>query len=47
MTAVSLRADLIRAKDDVVSGRAAFGEHHLTVLVRGESLEGWTSRPPR
>jgi type IV secretion system protein VirB4 len=37
---ISLRADLTRAKDDVVSGRAAFGEHHLTVLVRGESLEG-------
>jgi type IV secretion system protein VirB4 len=37
---ISLRADLTRAKDDVVSGRAAFGEHHLTVLVRGESLDG-------
>jgi type IV secretion system protein VirB4 len=37
---LSLRADLIRAKDDVVSGRAAFGEHHLSVLVRGETLEG-------
>ncbi|WP_421736935.1 VirB4 family type IV secretion/conjugal transfer ATPase [Caulobacter sp.] len=37
---VSLRADLTRAKDDVVSGRAAFGEHHLTVLVRGETLDG-------
>ncbi|WP_454716889.1 VirB4 family type IV secretion/conjugal transfer ATPase [Caulobacter segnis] len=37
---LSLRADLTRAKDDVVSGRAAFGEHHLTVLVRGETLEG-------
>lgn len=37
---LSLRADLTRAKDDVVSGRAVFGEHHLTVLVRGESLEG-------
>jgi type IV secretion system protein VirB4 len=36
---VSLRADLTRAKDDVVSGRAAFGEHHLTVLVRGETLD--------
>lgn len=36
---ISLKADLIRAKDDVVSGRAAFGEHHLTVLVRGETLE--------
>lgn len=35
---ISLKADLIRAKDDVVSGRAAFGEHHLSVLVRGESL---------
>jgi len=37
---ISLRADLTRAKDDVVSGRAAFGEHHLSVLVRGESLDG-------
>lgn len=37
---LSLRADLTRAKDDVVSGRAAFAEHHLTVLVRGESLDG-------
>jgi type IV secretion system protein VirB4 len=37
---ISLKADLIRAKDDVVSGRAAFGEHHLSVLVRGETLEG-------
>jgi type IV secretion system protein VirB4 len=37
---LSLRADLTRAKDDVVSGRAAFGEHHLTVLVRHETLEG-------
>ena len=36
---LSLRADLTRAKDDVVSGRAAFGEHHLTVLVRGQGLE--------
>lgn len=36
---ISLKADLIRAKDDVVSGRAAFGEHHLSVLVRGETLE--------
>ncbi|WP_029912921.1 VirB4 family type IV secretion/conjugal transfer ATPase [Caulobacter sp. UNC358MFTsu5.1] len=36
---ISLKADLIRAKDDVVSGRAAFGEHHLSVLVRGENLQ--------
>ncbi|PLR20007.1 VirB4 family type IV secretion/conjugal transfer ATPase [Caulobacter zeae] len=38
--AISVKADLIRAKDDVVSGRAAFGEHHLSVLVRGQSIEG-------
>ncbi|HWT51911.1 MAG TPA: VirB4 family type IV secretion/conjugal transfer ATPase, partial [Caulobacter sp.] len=37
---LSLRADLTRAKDDVVSGRAAFGEHHLTVLVRDDTLNG-------
>lgn len=38
--AASVKADLIRAKDDVVSGRAAFGEHHLSVLVRGETIDG-------
>ncbi|HEX2560195.1 VirB4 family type IV secretion/conjugal transfer ATPase, partial [Phenylobacterium sp.] len=32
--AVSLRAGLLAAKDDVAAGRAAFGEHHLTVLLR-------------
>jgi type IV secretion system protein VirB4 len=37
---ISLKTDLIRAKDDVVSGRAAFGEHHLSVLVRGETIDG-------
>ena len=32
--AISLRRDLAIAKDDVAAGRAAFGEHHLTVMVR-------------
>ena len=33
--AVSLRAELSSAKDDVAAGRAGFGEHHLTIAVRG------------
>lgn len=36
--AVSLRADLAQAKDDVAAGRASFGEHHLTITLRGGSL---------
>lgn len=36
--AVSLRADLTQAKDEVASGRATFGEHHLTLMVRAGSL---------
>lgn len=36
--AVSLRHGLTAAKDDVAAGRAAFGEHHLTVMVRAPSL---------
>lgn len=35
--AVSLRANLADAKDDVAAGRAAFGEHHMTIGVRGET----------
>jgi type IV secretion system protein VirB4 len=35
--AVSLRDELVDARDDVAAGRAAFGEHHLTIAVRGES----------
>ena len=35
--AVSLRSELANAKDDVAAGRAAFGEHHLTIAVRGSS----------
>jgi type IV secretion system protein VirB4 len=37
--ALSLRAGLAAAKDDVAAGRATFGEHHLTVMVRADSLE--------
>ncbi|CAN7326054.1 VirB4 family type IV secretion/conjugal transfer ATPase [Phenylobacterium sp. LjRoot219] len=36
--ALSLRQGLAAAKDEVAAGRAAFGEHHLTVMVRAESL---------
>ncbi len=32
--AVSLRAELAAAKDDVAAGRAGFGEHHLSILIR-------------
>jgi type IV secretion system protein VirB4 len=37
--AVSLRADLSNAKDDVAAGRAGFGEHHLTIALRAETPE--------
>ena len=37
--AVSLRADLVQAKDDVAAGRAGFGEHHMTIGVRGDTPE--------
>jgi type IV secretion system protein VirB4 len=35
--AVSLRAELAIARDDVAAGRAVFGEHHLTIAVRGST----------
>ena len=35
--ALSLRGELAQAKDEVAAGRAAYGEHHLTVTVRGSS----------
>lgn len=35
--AVSLRADLSNAKDDVAAGRAGFGEHHMTIAIRGDT----------
>ena len=38
--ALSLRLGLVAAKDDVSAGRAAFGEHHLSVMVRASSLVG-------
>ena len=36
--ALSLRQDLYTAKDEVAAGRAAFGEHHLSVMVKAASL---------
>ncbi|MBX9881327.1 MAG: VirB4 family type IV secretion/conjugal transfer ATPase [Sphingomonas sp.] len=35
--AVSLRADLAAAKDELAAGRATFGEHHMTITIRGET----------
>jgi type IV secretion system protein VirB4 len=35
--ALSLRAELTDAKDDVAAGRAAFGEHHMTIALRGST----------
>lgn len=35
--AISLRGELGQAKDDVAAGRAGFGEHHMTIAVRGET----------
>ena len=37
--ALSLRTELAQARDDVGSGRAAYGEHSLTLLAKAESLE--------
>lgn len=34
------RRDLMQAKDAVVSGQTAFGEHHLTLAIKAESLVG-------
>ena len=35
--AFSLREELASARDDLAAGRAAFGEHHLTIAVNGDS----------
>jgi type IV secretion system protein VirB4 len=35
--ALSLRAELADAKDEVAAGRSGFGEHHMTIAVRGAS----------
>ena len=37
--ALSLRGELSNAKDDVAAGRAGFGEHHMTIAVRGATLD--------
>jgi type IV secretion system protein VirB4 len=37
--ALSLRSELGQAKDEVAASRSAFGEHHLSVLVRGATAE--------
>jgi type IV secretion system protein VirB4 len=36
--AMSLRAQLVQAKDNVAAGRSGFGEHHMTVQVRTPHL---------
>lgn len=36
--AVSLRAELADAKDEVAAGRAGFGEHHMTIAVHSDAL---------
>ncbi len=37
--AVSLRAELSDAKDQVAAGRAGFGEHHMTIAVHGDTVD--------
>jgi type IV secretion system protein VirB4 len=37
--AYSLRTELAQARDDVGAGRTAYGEHHLTILARADSLD--------
>jgi type IV secretion system protein VirB4 len=38
--AISLREELAHAKDDLAAGRAGFGEHHTTIAVYADSLQG-------
>ncbi|AMG72876.1 VirB4 family type IV secretion/conjugal transfer ATPase [Sphingopyxis granuli] len=35
--ALSLRAELSSAKDEVAAGRSSFGEHHMSIALRGGS----------
>lgn len=35
--ALSLRSELTQAKDEVAAGRAGFGEHHMTIAIRGNT----------
>src|SRR5947209_18964377 len=37
--AISARDELNLARDQMAAGRAAYGEHHLSILVKAESLE--------
>jgi type IV secretion system protein VirB4 len=37
--AFSLRGELAQARDDVGAGRTAYGEHHLTILAKADSLD--------
>jgi type IV secretion system protein VirB4 len=37
--ALSLRSELSNAKDEVAAGRSGFGEHHMTIAIRGASPE--------
>ena len=37
--AYSLRSELAQARDDVGAGRAAYGEHHLTIMAKAGSLD--------
>jgi len=37
--AYSLRSELAQARDDVGAGRAAYGEHHLTILAKADTLD--------
>ena len=37
--AISARDELTAARDQMAAGRAAYGEHHLSILVKAESLE--------
>ncbi len=36
---ITLKQGLMAARDDLVSGNAAYGEHHLTVHVRAKTLD--------
>ncbi|HEY6817403.1 MAG TPA: VirB4 family type IV secretion/conjugal transfer ATPase [Croceibacterium sp.] len=42
--ALSLRDELVQAKDDVAAGRAAFGQHHTTIAVHSENLDELNSQ---
>ncbi|MFX5960960.1 hypothetical protein ABTE72_19655, partial [Acinetobacter baumannii] len=37
--ALSQRSELALAKDDIAAGRSGYGEHHLTVMVKADSLD--------